>query len=184
MFVLKNLSPIKNGKLKRRILIVLFVMALFSDSASLLFASQAIQPADVKTIAGSLTLEKCIELTLANNPDIAARKWEVSQAEAQKDGSLGARWPSLRAIGSYNYFLNAQRLIPARENGEPGVFSQTSTGATLVLSMPLFTGGQITNRIKHPSFFKPLPKTVWRGQGRNWFLTSPVSSMPSSVSRK
>jgi outer membrane protein TolC len=148
MFVLKNLSPIKNGKLKRRILIILFVMALFSDSASLLFASQAIQPADVKTIAGSLTLEKCIELTLANNPDIAARKWEVSQAEAQKDGSLGARWPSLRAIGSYNYFLNAQRLIPARENGEPGVFSQISTGAALVLSMPLFTGGQITNRIK------------------------------------
>ena len=148
MVVLKNLSPSKNGKLKRRILIVLFFMALFSDSASLLFAAETIQPVEGRINGGALTQQKCIELALANNPDIAARKWEVSQAEAQKDGSLGARWPSLRATGGYNYYSNAQRLIPARENGEPGVFSQTITGATLVLSMPLFTGGQITNRIK------------------------------------
>jgi outer membrane protein TolC len=97
----------------------------------------------------SLSLEQCIQIALANNPDIAARKWEVSQAEAQKDGSLGARWPTLRAAGAYNYYyIDAQRLIPARENGEPGVFSHTLTGADLLLSMPLFTGGQITNRIK------------------------------------
>jgi len=149
MVSLPNLCPrMKIGMLKSRILITLFLMAIFSTYGSLLFAAETVQPAEGRINGGPLTLQKCIELALANNPDIAARKWEVSQAEAQKDGSLGARWPSLRATGSHNYFLNAQRLIPARENGEPGVFSQTITGATLVLSMPLFTGGQITNRIK------------------------------------
>jgi len=96
----------------------------------------------------SLSLEQCIQIALANNPDIAVRKGEVSQAEAQKEGSRGARWPTIRAAGAYNYYLDAQRLIPARENGEPGVFSRTITSAELLLFMPLFTGGQITNRIK------------------------------------
>jgi outer membrane protein TolC len=116
---------------------------------SLLFAFQCIRPYDLKAGEESLTLQKCIEIALANNPDIAARRWEVTQAEAQKDGSLGARWPSIRATGGYNYYyFDAQRLIPARENGEPGVFSHNITSADLLLSMPLFTGGQITNRIK------------------------------------
>jgi len=113
------------------------------------FASQPDPPSAGQANKAPLSLGQCIQLALANNPDIAARRWEVIQAEAQKDGSRGARWPSLRATGGYNYnYFDAQRLIPARENGEPGVFSHTLTGATLVLSMPLFTGGQITNRIK------------------------------------
>jgi outer membrane protein TolC len=149
MVSLKNLlAELKNGKFKRRIQIILFLLAFFSNAASLLFAAETIQPAEGRINGGALTLQKCIELALANNPDIAARRWEVTQAEAQKDGSLGARWPIIHAIGSYNYNFDAQRLIPARENGEPGVFSHTITGGTLVLSMPLFTGGQITNRIK------------------------------------
>jgi len=113
------------------------------------FASQPDPPSAGQANKAPLSLGQCIQLALANNPDIAARRWEVIQAEAQKDGSRGARWPSLRATGGYNYnYFDAQRLIPARENGEPGVFSHTLTGATLVLSMPLFTGGQITNRIE------------------------------------
>jgi outer membrane protein TolC len=113
------------------------------------FASQPDPPSAGQANKAPLSLGQCIQLALANNPDIAARKWEVTQAEAQKDGSRGASWPSVRATGGYNYFyFDAQRLIPARENGEPGVFSHTITGATLILSMPLFTGGQITNRIE------------------------------------
>ena len=113
------------------------------------FASQSDLPSGGEANKGPLSLGQCIQIALANNPDVAARKWEVSQAEAQKDGSRGARWPSVRAAGGYNYYyFDAQRLIPARENNEPGVFSQTISSADLVLSMPLFTGGQITNRIK------------------------------------
>jgi len=133
----------------RRVLISFFLSAVFSTCGSLLFAAETVQPAEGRINGGALTLQKCIELALSNNPDIAARKWEVSQAEAQRDGSRGARWPSVRATGGYNYnYFDSQRLIPARENGEPGVFSHTLTGATLILNMPLFTGGQITNRIE------------------------------------
>jgi len=143
MVVFENLShKLKNGMPRNQIGIVLLL-------ASLLFAFQSIRPSDLKAGEESFTLQKCIEIALANNPDIAARRWEVTQAEAQKDGSLGARWPSIRATGGYNYYyFDAQRLIPARENGEPGVFGHNITSADLVLSMPLFTGGQITNRIK------------------------------------
>jgi len=143
MVVFKNLlQKLKNGMLRNQFGIVLLL-------ASLLFTFHTIRPSDLKAGEESLTLQKCIEIALANNPDIAARRWEVTQAEAQKDGSLGARWPSIRATGGYNYYyFDAQRLIPARENGEPGVFGQRITSADLVLSMPLFTGGQITNRIK------------------------------------
>ena len=143
MVVFKNiLQKLKNGMSRNPKGIVLLLV-------SLLFVFQTIGPSDLKAGEESLTLQKCIEIALANNPDIAARKWEVNQAVAQKDGFLGARWPSIHAIGGYNYYYyDAQRLIPARENGEPGVFGQRITSADLVLSMPLFTGGQITNRIK------------------------------------
>ena len=150
MVFLPNLCPkMKIGVVRSRILITLFLMTIFLNYPSLLFAAETRQPEEGRIDGGALTLQKSIEFALANNPDIAARKWEVSQAEAQKDGSLGARWPTLRASGAYNYYyIDAQRLIPARENGESGVFSHTLTGGDLLLSMPLFTGGQITNRIK------------------------------------
>jgi outer membrane protein TolC len=143
MVVFNNLpQKLKNWMLRSRICIVLLL-------ASLLFIFQSILPANLKAGEESFTLQKCIEVALANNPDIAARRWEVTQAEAQKDGSLGARWPSIRVTGGYNYYyLDAQRLIPTRENSEPGVFGHNIASTDLVLSMPLFTGGQITNRIK------------------------------------
>ena len=112
---------------------------------------------------GPLELPQAIEIALANNPDIATRRWEVTQAEAQKDGSLGARWPSIRATGSYNYYyFDAQRLIPTRENSEPGVFSHNISSADLVLSMPLFTGGQITNRIEASELFRIAAEQIGR----------------------
>jgi outer membrane protein TolC len=149
MVVFKNLlQKLKNGMPNNQIGIVLLLV-------SLLVTFQTIQPSDLKAGEESFTLQKCIEVALANNPDIAARRWEVTQAEAQKDGSLGARWPSIRATGGYNYYyFDAQRLIPARENGEPGVFGHNISSADLVLSMPLFTGGQITNRIKASELFR------------------------------
>jgi len=149
MAAFKNLlQKLKNGMLRNQIGIVLLLV-------SLLVAFQTIRPSDLKAGEESLSLQKCIEVALVNNPDIAARRWEVTQAEAQKDGSLGTRWPSIRATGSYNYYYyDAQRLIPARQNAEPGVFSDNITGADLILSMPLFTGGQITNRIEASELFR------------------------------
>jgi len=165
------LLSVMNGNILKTMLVLLTVFA-FSGCAwiqpmqithpysatgiqTLVTSEHPAAPAPAKQSEGPLDLPTAIEIALINNPDIAARRWEVTQAEAQKDGSQGARWPSIRATGSYNYYyLDAQRLIPARENGEPGVFGQRITSADLVLSMPLFTGGQITNRIEASELFR------------------------------
>jgi outer membrane protein len=99
-------------------------------------------------VAGALTLQECIDRALANNPDVAARGWETAQAQAQRDAAAGRQWPSLHAVGTASYFLDNQRLIAARYNGELGIFGQTFLSGDLVLAMPIFTGGQITSRIK------------------------------------
>jgi outer membrane protein len=104
--------------------------------------------AEPELAAGSLTLQECIDLALANNPDVAARGWEAAQAQAQRDAAAGRQWPSLHAVGTASYFLDNQRLIPARFNGELGVFGGTFLSGDLVLAMPIFTGGQIVSRIK------------------------------------
>jgi len=98
--------------------------------------------------AGALTLQECIDLALANSPDVAARGWEAAQAQAQRDAAAGRQWPSVHALGAANYFLDNQRLIAARYNGEVGIFGQSILSGDLVLTMPIFTGGQITSRIQ------------------------------------
>jgi len=118
------------------ILVVLTLLAPVSAAA-------APEPA-----AGALMLQECIDLALANNPDVAARGLEAAQAQAQRDGAAGRQWPSLRAVGAANYFLDNQRLIAARYNGESGIFGQAILSGDLVLTMPIFTGGQITSRIQ------------------------------------
>jgi outer membrane protein len=99
-------------------------------------------------VAGALTLQECIDRALANNPDVAARGWETVQAQAQRDAAAGRRWPTLHAVGTASYFLDNQRLIAARYNGELGIFGQSFLSGDLVLAMPIFTGGQIVSRIK------------------------------------
>jgi len=99
-------------------------------------------------VEGPVTLTEAIRVALANNPELAATAHEVEAAQAQRDVAAGQRLPSLHAVGGYSYYLDSQRLIAARENGEPGVFSRNIVAGDLVLSMPLFTGGRITSEIK------------------------------------
>jgi outer membrane protein TolC len=119
---------------------------------AVLMLSAVVAPAskagEAEPTAGALTLRECIERALANNPDVAARGWEVAQSQAQREGAAGRQWPSIHALGTANYFLDNQRLIAARYNGEVGIFGQTILSGDLVLAMPIFTGGQITSRIR------------------------------------
>jgi outer membrane protein TolC len=97
---------------------------------------------------GPLTLAEAVRVALANNPELAATAHDVEAAEAQRDVAAGQRLPSLHAVGGYSYYLDSQRLIAARENGEPGVFSRDIFAGDLVVTMPLFTGGRITSEIR------------------------------------
>jgi outer membrane protein TolC len=101
-----------------------------------------------KNADGPVTLDQCIAIALKNNPDPRAAAYEASAAKAQRDIAVGRRLPSVNLLGEYNHYLDSQRLIPAQENFELGVFSRDILVADLVVSLPLFTGGQITSEIK------------------------------------
>ena len=109
------------------------------------------EPSKPETAAvpdGPLTLESCLTLALANNPGLRATGDEAGRAAAEADLARTAAWPRLDGVAGYTHALNDQRLVPARRNGEPGAFADDFASADLVLTMPLFTGGQIINRIR------------------------------------
>ena len=108
----------------------------------------------IENVDGPLMLEQCITIALENNPDPRAASYEVSAAKARRDIASSHRLPTLNLTGGYNHYLDSQRLIPAQENFESGVFSQDIFAGDLVVSLPLFTGGQLTSEIKAAEFFQ------------------------------
>jgi outer membrane protein TolC len=111
-------------------------------------------PATQPLAQGPLDLDRAIRIALRNNPELHARGAEADQAQAAKDVAAGAQWPRIDAIGGYTHFLDPQRVIPPHFNNEPGAFSRDALGADLVLSLPLYTGGQITNRVRAAEFLR------------------------------
>jgi len=96
---------------------------------------------------GAFTIDRCTEIALANNPEIAATTWEVSAAGSRLKQSQSQRWPTLSSEAGYTSYLDPQRLIQASYNGEPGVFDTDFHRADVLVKMPLFTGGRIVNEI-------------------------------------
>jgi outer membrane protein TolC len=104
--------------------------------------------ASVEQPDGPLTLQRAIEIALANNPEVAARGRDAEAAQARRDQAFGARLPSLAAVGGYSHFLNRQRLIAAEKEGGSGLFGRDILAGDLVLSLPLFTGGRLVSQVK------------------------------------
>lgn len=132
----------------------LFLIAIFTGISFDLYASSAETIVDtdenkqtIELTQQALTLDQIVSTALANNPDIAANRWDVAATAARQQNLEAGRWPILSAEGSGQYFLDDQRLISARFNGEPGTFDQTQFRSDLVLRLPLFTGGRITSEI-------------------------------------
>ncbi|MGE0086731.1 MAG: TolC family protein [Desulfococcaceae bacterium] len=95
----------------------------------------------------ALTLEQCIETALKNNPEAAAVQWDAEAADFRYNQAEAALLPSVSIEGGYNHFLDPQRLIAARYNGEPGDFDRDMFRTDIVVRMPVYTGGRITNEI-------------------------------------
>jgi len=95
-----------------------------------------------------MTLPEAIRVALAQNPEVAASGWDADAATARRLEAIGAVLPSLHAVSGYNHYLDAQRLVPARFNGELGAFSRNIFSSDLVITMPLFTGGRLISEFK------------------------------------
>ncbi len=106
------------------------------------------------SIQGPLTMEQAIQIALTNNPEIAATQWDVSAAGSSLDAARAQRWPTLKAVGDYGVYLDDQRLVQARYNGEPGIFDSEIYRGDLVLELPLFTGGRIISEIAASKLLK------------------------------
>ncbi|MDZ7582967.1 MAG: TolC family protein [Deltaproteobacteria bacterium] len=97
---------------------------------------------------GPLNLEQAQEIALANNPEIAATQWDLQAADARTEIARAGRWPALGVESGYQRFLDDQRLIAARYNGEPGIFDRDILRGDLVLKLPLYTGGRLPSEIR------------------------------------
>jgi len=109
---------------------------------------EAETPAVVRLDQGPLSLPDCIDIALANNPDVAASGWEVHAAEASRDEAVAQRWPQVHARGAYTHSLDNAILVPFRKPGAANTFTDDVFAGDLVMTMPVFTGGRIMNRIK------------------------------------
>lgn len=103
--------------------------------------------ARMTSIEWPVTLERCLELALANNPELTATVWESAAAAGRLDQARASNWPTVTVEGNTSRFLDPQRLIPARYNGEPGSFDRDIHRADMLLKLPLFAGGRIVNEI-------------------------------------
>lgn len=91
----------------------------------------------------TLTLKAAIETALANNPEVAAARWDAEAAAARRDQAFGERLPGVGLVGAYTRTLDEERVIATSYEGEPGAFSRGLVAGDIVLSVPLFTGGRL-----------------------------------------
>lgn len=112
-------------------------------------SSEAISTAaDLPVVNGRQSLQQLVDFALAHNPEVSATSSDGQAAAARTRAAKGARLPRFSIEGGYTEYGDDLRLIPARYNGEPGVFGANILSADLVLRLPLFTGGRLSAEIR------------------------------------
>lgn len=99
-------------------------------------------------VQGPIDLRQAIDLALTNNPDVAAAGFDAMAAQAELDFAKAERLPILGVVGGYAHHLDEQRLLPVRQPGDPTILSRDIISGDLVLTLPLFTGGQLVNQMR------------------------------------
>jgi AhpD family alkylhydroperoxidase len=134
--------------------VVLFICALFVGVPQINVAFAAEQ--DKALISGKtssaakesgvdFSLSRCIEIALAKNPEIAAAQWDIQSADSRRDAAWSAFWPQMSIEGGYMRYVDPQRMIAARFNGELGVFDDDLLRGDVVAKMSLYSGGRISS---------------------------------------
>jgi len=105
----------------------------------------------VQGVAGDsarrLSLDDALGIALKQNPDVGEAQSRLAESEARLRATRAGGSPTLKARGSYDYWTEDQRLLPATRNGETGVFGPDALGAELVASLPLYTGGRVSGEV-------------------------------------
>ena len=101
-----------------------------------------------QAVQGPITLAKAIEISLANNPTLAAAGYGVDAASAERDIAVGARLPEIRLQGGCEFYRKSRLIKPRR----PGLyevlgFTDELLSGGFVLRVPLYTGGRLRNQV-------------------------------------
>jgi len=100
-------------------------------------------------IEGPLTLPKAIEISLANNPGLASARHDVDAASAQREVAFGALLPKIGLGGGYTNYRDDRLMKPRRRGTSEALqFTDELVSGDIVLAMPLYTGGRLTNQVK------------------------------------
>ena len=100
-----------------------------------------------------LSLGKCIAIALENSPRTARKEWDVNAARAERDTAQGRLWPEIRAIGGYSHFLEDKLISPRRPGSIDALgFTDDLLRGSVVLNMPLYTGGRLRNQVNAADF--------------------------------
>ncbi|OQY44611.1 MAG: hypothetical protein B6240_10210, partial [Desulfobacteraceae bacterium 4572_87] len=107
-------------------------------------------PETVMKATGSLTLEKVIQISLQNNPDLDMAVARIQQSEAMLDEAVSAFWPVIGVYGEYlqgnapsAYLfktIDQRKLPPNTDFNNPGWFENYEVGVQGRWN--LFNGGR------------------------------------------
>lgn len=100
------------------------------------------------SVSKALTRREAIDIALANNPGLAARRRDFSAAGAREDIAVSRRLPDVRARTSYTDYVNEQPLVAIGGSPQGQTFTDDIATAEVMVDMPLFTGGRITSQIR------------------------------------
>lgn len=104
---------------------------------------------ELVTLDGPITLARAIEISLANNPDLAAAQYNVDTARAERDVAFGAILPKISMEAGYEMYREDRLIQPRRPGTSEALgFTDQLVLGDFVLSMPLFMGGRLINQIK------------------------------------
>ncbi len=95
-----------------------------------------------------ITLSKAITIALANNPELAAVRYRVDVASAERDVAFGAILPKAGVRSGYDYYLDRHRIGAPRFKGESRTYSDGIFSTHVVVSMPLYAGGRLISEIQ------------------------------------
>jgi TolC family type I secretion outer membrane protein len=95
-----------------------------------------------------LGLAEAVRIALANNPETAATGWDYEAAQAQSEYAWAQRLPTLSLSSGYAHYLHEQPLAPGSQPGGIGIQTHDIASGSLVLRMPIFTGGRLVNQMR------------------------------------
>lgn len=117
-----------------------------------LLAAEIAKSGNHADLSNSLSLDECLQLALQNNPDLARKKWEVESADSEYQIARSKLRPQLKWQGGLLHSADPQAIIKARRVGDPVPYVDDIYSADMVLTFPLFTGGQFENKASSAKF--------------------------------